>query len=224
MSTIWVLHQAMVLGYRTRGIYARNGALLSLLLHSTEAGCFAGSKDHPACLTDLKPAVHAHIEFMLSNLRASTSNSDSKNLRSHLGAIERSQHTRTLFPNSEAFCRCLGHQLRAKSEEGRRAVMAEAENHLWQHSVGCGCPFDPESREVAIVTPAKYEFPFAVPFFDLRSPFLDFPSDPPTISILGLVVVWFAKIFVDASWLGYSENMEDDHLQYLGQWHEAARD
>jgi len=95
--------------------------------------------------------------------------------------------------------------------------MAEAENHLWQHSVGCGCLFDLESCKVAIVTPAKYEFPSAVPFFQLRSLFLDSPSDPPTISILGLAVVWFARRSLDASLLGYSENMENDHLEYLGQ-------
>ncbi|KJZ70328.1 hypothetical protein HIM_10296 [Hirsutella minnesotensis 3608] len=176
MSITGALYQALALGYGNKGIYARNGALLSLLLHSTDEGCLtmlkkssAGPKDRFRAM--VKPEVHAHMEFMLSMPHTSSSKLDCKELERHLAAIRELQRTRTTFPNSTVFSRRLQQQLNARKEENR-AVMAEAENHLCQHSPRCGCPFDPKDGKDAAATLEPYEllkgFPGDLPDRSIR--------------------------------------------------------
>jgi hypothetical protein len=83
ISITEALCRALMLGYRNRGIYARNGATLSLLLYSPVPGCLAGSNrssGHPpkSFSATVGPEIHALIEFVLSCLDMSNPFSDGK--------------------------------------------------------------------------------------------------------------------------------------------------
>jgi hypothetical protein len=227
MTMAGTLYGAMILGYKSKGVYARNGALLSLILNSALAGQFAGGSCSSAGLTEvalgaLKRDVQAHLEHMLVKPTSSSPSLDPIDLEKNLATIKESQHSRSTFPHSEAFCRRLQHHLNEKTGQ-ERVVMAEAENHLCQHSAGCGCLFDLSRVNEAAEILGTDGMISGVPVFDLQEIFVEIPPNPRVISIALLAKLWFAKTFGHSLGPGFSDESHGELLQYLGQWHEAAR-
>ena len=209
--------RALFLGYteRNEAIYARNGALLSVLLRLGMEDPDRGDQNA------LNPEVCSQLEYILS--RRSDPTFWSTTPANHLIAIRTLKSSRSSFPLSAAFLSTFHGDLGSESDP--RLVLSQAESHLFLNT-----PFPKHTQHKQHKPDAPLLTAIAkLPLFDLERAFkpvhagrLESVHSLMTLSMLHKAEN--CRVTDETEEEVVMEEQGERRLGYLGRWHAAARD